>query len=153
MQKRPSRTSSGRYLLWAASVVAVVLIALLIAATIWFGIPGAVVIMALAFMAFWQILKAWEAGRISFFSSRSPRRTLPSYQPSQQPAKEHPSYEREHPSYERGYHEQPYYQPSQKQSSRQEARPRTNAQPKDESPAAYEEQPQAQYPEQTPPMM
>ncbi|HZU03967.1 MAG TPA: hypothetical protein VFA10_30170 [Ktedonobacteraceae bacterium] len=152
MQKRPLRTSSGRYLLWAASVVAVVLIALLIAATIWFGFFGAVVIGALTAMMFMLLLKAWEAGKIPFLKLSSSR-TLPYYQPSGRPSQEHFSSERERSSYKRGYREQSYYQPSQEPFSRQEVRPRSNALPKEESPAAYAEQPQAQYPEQMPPMM
>ena len=66
---------------------------------------------------------------LAFFDRSAP--TTPYYQPPQ-----------ERVPYQQGYPEQP---PPQK------ARPRTNAVPKDVSPVEYE-QPQAQYPEQLPPM-
>src|SRR5713226_3114906 len=94
MQQGPSRTSSGRYWLWAVVAAAVGLIVLLIAATSWLGIMGAVIILILAFMGCMLILKAWEAGKIPIpFSSPPPDRTIPYYQPSRQ-------------SYAQGYQQQ-----------------------------------------------
>lgn len=137
MHKRSSRTLPGRYWLWAALAAAMGFIVLLIIATIWFGLTGAVLVLILVFVLCMQILKAWESGKLPFFSQRSPaRRDIPYYQPSRQPSS---------PSYEQGYQQQ---QPSHQNA----ARSHKSRAPKDVNPSEYE-QPQALYPEQTPPVM
>jgi hypothetical protein len=93
-------------------------------------IPLLLIIFALAVLVGGVLLKAWEAGKFPF-SSRAPVRNIPYYQPSQ-------------PSYQQGYQQQPA--PSKAHSP-------AHATPKEESPSLYGEMPQAQYPEQAPPMM
>lgn len=94
------------------------------------SIAGIVVIFALVVIIGGKLLKAWESGHLPFATSwpRSARRNIPYYQPSHQP------------SYQQGY---------QAQATRQGA---STGIPKADNPSEYE-QPQAQYPEQMPPMM
>ncbi len=129
--KRSLRTIPGRYLTWATLAAAVGLIAFLIAATMWFGIVGAAIVIGLALVAFIQVLFAWEAGKFPFASKLpSTRRTIPYYRPSRQ-------------AYTQGYQAQT--------TSIATYQTPIGSQMKNEPPGNYE-QPSAQYPEQMPPM-
>jgi hypothetical protein len=130
MEQQPF-TISWKYAAWASlALLSIAVLGLMLA---YLGLIGTAVVFGLALVIFTKLkygwlIKAWESGKLATVVRERPARNIPYYQPSRQS------------SYERGY---------QQQSS---PRPAPDASPKEDHPSEFE-QPQAQYPEQTPPMM